>query len=174
MTQRAASRKLMILDACVLIDFIKADRSVLRLIANHVGQIHVASPVVDEINEVDGESELEELGLIIIEPEIEDAYAAAAESGSTSFQDRLCMYVSKRLGFTCVTNDKNLRSLCEKENVPLLWGLQLIIELHKSGGIPMEDALDIGQRIHETNPKHITQTIVNRFKTIVKKHQVKL
>lgn len=76
MTRRPPPRKLMIMDACVLIDFIKAERTVLELVVKHVGPLHVTSPVVDEVNEIDDENELVALGLIIIEPEIEDAYAA--------------------------------------------------------------------------------------------------
>jgi hypothetical protein len=58
---------------CVLIDFIKADRAMLELVVKYVGPPHVISPVVDEVNEIDNENELLALGLIIIEPEIEDA-----------------------------------------------------------------------------------------------------
>jgi len=66
----------MIMDACVLIDFIKAERAILELMVKHVGPLYVTSPVVDEINEIDDENELTALGLVIVEPEIEDAYAA--------------------------------------------------------------------------------------------------
>ena len=52
MTRRPAPRKLMIMDACVLIDFIKAERAVLELVVKHIGPLHVTSPVVDEVNEV--------------------------------------------------------------------------------------------------------------------------
>jgi len=38
----------MIMDACVLIDFIKTDRTVLELIVKHVGPVHVISPIVEE------------------------------------------------------------------------------------------------------------------------------
>jgi rRNA-processing protein FCF1 len=161
----------MIMDACVLIDFIKADRSVLELIVKHVGALHVASPVVDEVNEIDDENELLELGLVIVEPEIEDAYAAASQPGPTSFQDRLCLLSAKRHGFICVTNDKNLRKLCQKEDIPILWGLQLLAELHHSGGIPPEDALDIAQKIQKANPKHISPQILKRFTAIIQKRQ---
>ncbi len=163
MTHGSAVRRLMIMDACVLIDFIKADRSILELVVKHVGPLHVASPVVDEVNEIEDENELVELGLVIVEPEIEDAYAAASQAGPISFQDRICLLVAKRYGFTCVTNDKNLRKLCQKEKVPLLWGLQLLVELHRCGGIPREDALDIARKIHKANPKHITPKILERF-----------
>ncbi|MFZ0610968.1 MAG: hypothetical protein WAM73_01875 [Desulfobacterales bacterium] len=67
--------------ACVLIDFIKTGRAVLKLVVKHVGSLYVTSPVVDEVNEIDDENELVALGLIIIEPEIEDAYPAGSRSG---------------------------------------------------------------------------------------------
>ncbi|MBF0495577.1 MAG: hypothetical protein HQK58_03220 [Deltaproteobacteria bacterium] len=74
-----------------MIDFIKADRAVLEFVVKHVGPLHVVSPVVDEVNEIDDENELVELGLVIVEPELEDAFAATGQSGPTSFQDRLCL-----------------------------------------------------------------------------------
>ena len=135
MTSRPPPGKLMIMDACVLIDFIKAERVVLELVVKHIGSLYVTSSVVDEVNEIDDENELIALGLTVIEPEIEDAYAAGVQSGRLSFEDWLCMLTARRGGFTCVTNDRNLRKLCRREGVPLLWGLELVAELHKLGGI---------------------------------------
>jgi rRNA-processing protein FCF1 len=159
----------MILDACVLIDFISADRSVLELLVNYVGKLYVASPVVDEINEIKNESELTALGIVVVEPEIEDAYSAANITGATSFQDRLFFFTAKRHGLACVTNDKNLRKLCEKEGVTILWGLELLAKLHKTGGIPGKQAIMIAQQIRAKNPKHITEKIVTRLTEIIKK-----
>ena len=169
MTPCADKPEMMIMDACVLIDFIKVEPTVLQLIVKHVGPVHVASPVVDEINEIDNEEQLVELGLIIVEPELEDAFTAAGGIGPTSFQDRLCLLTAKRHGFTCVTNDKNLRKLCENENIPLLWGLELLARLHQTGSITAKDAIDIAQQIHRTNPMHITDKIVKRFVDIIRK-----
>ena len=104
MTRRSTSRKLMIMDACVLIDFIKAERAVLELVVKHVGPLYVTSPVVEEVKEIDDEDELAALGLIIVEPEIEDAYTAGIQSGPLSFEDWLCLLTARRHGFTCVTN----------------------------------------------------------------------
>lgn len=163
MTQRSTAPKLMIVDACVLIDFIKADRAVLELVVKHLGPLHVISPVIDEVNDIDDENELIALGLIVIEPEIEDAYAAGARSGPLSFVDWLCLLTAKRHSFICVTNDKNLRKRCNEENVSLLWGLELVAELHKAGGIPRKWAASIAQNIRQSNPKHITDKIVSRF-----------
>jgi hypothetical protein len=46
---------------------------VLELVVKHVGPLYVTSPVVEEVKEIDDEDELVALGLIIVEPEIEDA-----------------------------------------------------------------------------------------------------
>ena len=165
------ARRLMIMDACVLIDFIKAQRSVLELVVKHVGPLYVTSPVVDEVKEIDDEKDLVELGLLIVEPELEDAYMAASQSGGPlSFQDRLCLLAAKRHGFTCVTNDKNLRKSCTQEGVPILWGLELLAELHKAGGISEKEAKRIAQAIRTSNPKHITANIISRFIEIIR-HQ---
>jgi predicted nucleic acid-binding protein len=142
----------MIMDACVLIDFIKAERAVLELVVKYIGPLHVTSPVVNEVNEIDDENELVALGLIIIEPEIEDAYAAGGRSGPLSFEDWLCLLTAKRHGFTCVTNDKNLRTLCKQEGVSLLWGLELVAELHKVGGITGKEAEVFVQTIRRSIP----------------------
>jgi predicted nucleic acid-binding protein len=161
----------MIMDACVLIDFIKAERAVLELVVKHVGPLYVTSPVVDEVNEIDDENELVELGLIIVEPEIEDAYAAGDRFGPLSFQDWLCLLTAKRHGFTCVTNDKNLRKYCGQEGVSLLWGLELVAELHKGGGIPAQEAEAFAQAMRIANPKHITAEIVSRFQDIIRRQE---
>jgi hypothetical protein len=78
--KRPAAGTPMILDACVLIDFIKVDRTVLELVVKHVGPLYVPAPVVDEVRDIEGEGELIELGVVVLEPEMEDAYAAARVS----------------------------------------------------------------------------------------------
>jgi predicted nucleic acid-binding protein len=161
----------MIMDACVLFDFIKAERAVLELVVKHVSPLHVTSPVVDEVNEIDDENELVALGLIIVEPEIEDAYAAAGRSGALSFEDWLCLLTAKRHGFTCVTNDKNLRKVCKREGVPVLWGIELIAELHKVGGIPGKEAELFAQAIRRSNPKHVTKKIISRFVDLIRRQE---
>ena len=154
----------MIMDADVLIDFIKVDRSIIRLFVNKVGPMFVASPVAEEVGEVKDVRELTRIGLIIVEPEIEDAFEAAGEpKGPLSFCDKLCFLIARRNGYTCVTNDKNLRKLCQRENVSILWSLELLIELYVHGGISLEDALKVAAGIQEVNPKHITREILERF-----------
>jgi len=163
--------KLLLMDACVLIDYLKTERSVLELFAKHIGPLHVVSSVAEEVREIERLDELTEIGLIIVEPELEDAFVAAGQIGPTSFQDKLCLFTARRYGFTCVTNDKNLRKLCVQEKVPLIWGLELLVTLHRAGGIPANDAEDIAEKIHESNPKHITRKIISKFKTMIRKQE---
>lgn len=161
----------MIMDACVLIDFIKADRSILELVVKHVGLLHVTSSMVDEVNEIDDENELAALGMIIIEPDIKDAYSAGSRSGPLSFEDWLCLLTAKRHGFTCVTNDKNLRNMCKHEGVPLLWGLELVAELQKVGGITGNEAEAFAQAMRQSNPMHITEKILSRFVDLIRRRE---
>lgn len=167
----AAGQRLMVMDACVLIDFLNTDPSVLRLVKEYVGPVHVVSAVIEEVDQIRNEEDLIEIGLIVVEPDMDDAYAAAGGSGATSYYDRLCLLTAKKYGFTCITNDKNLRKACELENIRLLWGLELLAELHKAGGIPGKDVEALAVDIRKTNPKHITAEIVARFTRIVRKQE---
>jgi len=153
----------MVMDACVLIDFIKADRDVLRLVSRHVGPLHVISSVMLEVKDIGSENDLVALGVIVIEPEIEDAYVAASLSGSISFEDWLCLMTAKRHGFTCVTNDRSLRKVCIQQGVSLIWGLELVAELFEADGIRIEEAEAFARRIRQANPRHITEEILSRF-----------
>jgi len=42
--------QLMIMDACVLIDFIHGDPKLFKLISSHISPIFVATPVVEEVS----------------------------------------------------------------------------------------------------------------------------
>jgi hypothetical protein len=154
----------MILDACVLIDFIKSDRSVLKRVNDHVGQLYATSAIIDEVNDIEDENELDEYGLILIEPEMEDAIFAGSQSpGPLSFADWLCLLTAKRHGFICVTNDTCLRRGCKRESVPSLWGLELILELHKAGGISTEEAESVARSMQQTNPRFMHARLVAEF-----------
>ena len=108
----------LILDANILIDFYKCDKTIIKLICTYVGQLYLATPVLYEINEI-GDGDCAELGIILVEPELEQVMLASEKKGSLSFQDNLCLILAKKHGWTCVTNDKPLRQMCESEGVPL-------------------------------------------------------
>lgn len=155
-------QRFLILDANILIDFFKCDKTIIKLICTYVGQIHVATPVLNEVDEIT-ESDCLELGIMLVEPEIDQVMLAVTEKrGPLSFQDNLCLVLAKHHGWTCVTNDKPLRRECEREGVSLIWGIDLICILVESQGISAIDAKDIILEIHHSNPKYITEEVVKR------------
>ena len=149
------------LDANILIDFYKCDRTIVKLICTYVGQIYLATPILNEINQID-EGDCLELGIKLVEPELEQVMLAADKKGPLSFQDNLCLILAKENSWTCVTNDKPLRQKCEIESVPLIWGIELICILVESGGLPVEHARDVILKIQKINPKYITDNIVEK------------
>lgn len=54
-------KALLIMDANVLIDLCEADRTLIRLISQHVGPIHVPLPVLQEVDQID-EAQCADLG----------------------------------------------------------------------------------------------------------------
>lgn len=153
---------LLILDACVLIDFAKTDPTLLKLIVAHVGPIHVPSPVLAEVKQLD-ESAAASLNMRIVEPDLAMAIEAANLGGPLSFEDRLCLMMAKANGWTCVSNDGCLRRACESDSVPILWGLELLLGLVTAGGVPKPDAEAAAWAIHRSNPKFVTRKIVLGF-----------
>lgn len=153
--------RFLILDANILIDFFKCDKTIIKLINTYVGQIYLATPVLNEVQEI-SESECIELGITLVEPELDQVMIAAEMRGPLSFQDHLCLILAKDRNLTCVTNDKPLRKECEYEGVPLIWGIELICILVEYGGLPSLHAKDIILRIQLNNPRYITDDIVNK------------
>jgi hypothetical protein len=154
--------RLLILDADVLIDYCKTDRSILTLVARHVGPVHVAAPIIGEVKQLD-EASASDLGLVVIEPPIElAAQAAARRGGRLSFQDRLCLMLAKANGWTCVSNDRQLRLACEAEEVSVLWGLEILALVVDAGGIEPEGAREVAEAIHASN-RFITRQVLQRF-----------
>jgi len=159
----------MIMDACVLIDYMNRDTDLFKLISSHIGPIYVATPILEEVDSIKSIDELEDLGLIPIEPEIEDVFAAGKMDGQTSFHDNICFLTAKRQGLTCVSNDRNLRRLCTDASIPILWGLELILNLTKAGGILKKEASRIARDIQKSNPRHISTRILSDFEVKLKR-----
>ena len=153
----------LVVDANVLIDFCKTQSSLLTLVSRHVGTIHVASPVLDEVHELDAER-AHELGLVIVTPELAMVRSAAlsAKHSPLHFQDWICLLLAEEQSWICVTNDKRLRSECETRNVPVMWEFQLLLELVKCRALTAEDALAAANAIAGIN-RRIPATVVAAF-----------
>ena len=159
----------MILDACVLIDYINGESDLFKLISSHIGPVYVVTPILEEVDSIKSVEELKGLGLIPIEPEIEDIFTAGEMDGVTSFQDNICFLTAKRNSFTCVSNDINLRRRCSDAGVQILWGLELILDLTKVGGILKKEASRIAKDIKKSNPRHIHSKIIFEFEDKLKR-----
>lgn len=158
-----ASRGFLLVDANVLVDYQSADLTILALVSRHVGTVHIVSTVLAEVKGLD-ESICQQLGLIVVEPSIEQANEAAPPNGRLSLADRLCCVVSRDNHWTCVSNDKALRRECASAGVPVIWSLELLLELVKSGHLPSEDAWQAAVRMQRVNPMFLGQSILTAFR----------
>lgn len=163
----AGGLRLLILDACVLIDFCEADASVLTVFSQHLGAIHVAATILDEVDQLD-ESKAASLGLNVVEPSLAQLGASAVKRGRLSAADHLCLVLARENGWTCVSNDKALRTACKEEGIPVLWGLEIIALTVDACVLSIEEAERIAWRINETNP-FITKDLVALFVSKLRK-----
>jgi len=157
-----ASLTLLIVDADVLIDFCEADPTVLKLISQRIGQVHVLTSVIAEVDQIT-EEECARLGIVVLDPPADIAAAAASSRGGLSFNDRLSLLMARDNDFSCVTNDKALRRGCVAEGVPVLWGLEVLALLVEAKGLSRARAHQVAEAIRRSNPLYITETIMKAF-----------
>jgi hypothetical protein len=154
-------RPLLLVDACVLIDYANTSRDVLKLVTEHVGRLHVTPTVFREVTQIRPE-DVAHWGLTVVEPSLDALGWAAERRGRLSFEDRLAVAVSKENGFTCVSNDNQLRLECGRQGVPILWGLELLVRLVEARGISTARAEAFGKTICTEN-KWLGPTVLARF-----------
>ena len=142
----AAAERLLILDACVLIDICLEDPTLLGLAASSLGRVVVLSPILAEVVQLD-DAEVERLGLTVVEPETELAIEASARRGGLSFRDRMCLLFSRHTKGALYTNDKALFNAAGAEGVEVRWGLEILLDLVAAGQLGHSDAATIAQRI---------------------------
>jgi len=158
--------RLLLVDACVLIDFAKSDTSVITLASRYVGEVHVATPVFEEVHDLDA-AMAASLGIKLYEPPLEMLSAAATQRGRLSFQDRLCLTIAKANGWTCVSNDRQLRESCAAESVEVMWGFELLALLVEHKALSATAARDIAKSIAASN-KRIGRQVLLRFFTRIR------
>jgi predicted nucleic acid-binding protein len=155
-------RGFLIMDASVLIDLCAADRTLIALISERIGQIHVPLPLLrDEVPDI-SEGDCAELGIVAIEPSLEIVTDAVTRRGGLSFHDRVCLLMAQEQGWTCVTNDAALRRACGEAEVAVRWGLEMIALLVENGALAADDAAVIGRAIRAANP-YITERVLEAF-----------
>lgn len=142
----AAADRLLILDACVLIDICLEDPSLLGLAASSLGNIVIISPILQEVRQLD-DAAIERLKLHIVEPELDIVMEAAARRGGLSFRDRMCLLYARDSKGTLYTNDRALLKAAISDGIDARWGLVILIELVDAGQLTPTDALATAQSI---------------------------
>ncbi|MFC1762987.1 hypothetical protein ACFL6U_13020 [Planctomycetota bacterium] len=143
----------LISDANVLIDYAKSAPSILGLISQHLQQLYVASPILEEVHDLSVE-EVVALGIEIVEPSLEQLAEAAQlrqAKKSISGLDALCFIMARDQSWICLTNDKALRNHCASSEITCLWGLEIMIQLAETGQITATKAYSIARSIQSKN-----------------------
>lgn len=156
-----AGRSLLIVDACVLIDFWNADPTAISEVVRHVGDVHIAANVLAEVRQVDHSAAVS-AGLIVVEPSLEVMTAAANRRRGLSFQDKVCLVLAKERGWACVSNDGRLRAACGEDGVAVVWGLELLAQVVEAGALPVAAGVELAERMAAAN-RFLTQAVVAGF-----------
>ncbi len=164
----ARSVEILLADADVLIDYCHADRTILRLVAHHIGPVRVLSEVLDEVEGL-GRRECAPLGIEVVQLETSSMLRINTLPPSLSVADRLCVVACEEQGWTCVTNDRTLRRVCKEHDIELRWGLALMVELVARGALDATRAIRVAQAIQTSNPRHITAGLLARFRNAIAK-----
>ena len=156
------AQTVLLTDADVLIDYRESEIKILELVVQHIGHVVVLAPVLDEVQGVTP-AQCAQLGIEVVEVEIEQLVRATEVESRVSFNDRLCLVACREEGWTCVTNDGALRRLCERHGVATRFGLGLMVDLVAVGALTRRRAMAVARQIQKSNPLHINERVLARF-----------
>lgn len=161
-------KEVYIVDANVLIDYLKTDISILTIYSKEIGQIYVPTDVLEKVKQLET-GECDRLNLEIVEPTTEQYLEAAPKIRGLSFDDRVCFILARDNKWYCISNDIQLRVICEENGISVLWGLELMLPLVERKLIEPTEILQVAKDIHESNPLFVNKTILKRFEGKVSK-----
>ncbi len=153
----------LLFDADVLIDLCEVDSSFIKLISENIARAHIATRVLQEVEAL-SPSRCASLSLLVERPTTEELLAAGKLDCTISFADKVCLIMSRERGWTCVTNDRKLRSCCSKHRVRTRRGLRMVVDLVRAGVVSKKHAVNVAENIAQSNPGHIGVTVLARFK----------
>jgi len=132
--------RVFIIDACVLIDYVNVDISVLSRFAKKFGEVTVAlDTLVEEVEGLDVAS-CYRAGISVYEPNADQLEAAGQPKGQLSFHDKLLFLLARDNGWTAITNDVGLTRACREVGISVVRGLRPLIELVKAGDLSRKEA----------------------------------
>ena len=111
--------KYLVLDSNIVIDYVEADKTLFSLVSQYVGEVCFVDKMLEEVDQIRGRDEAAELKINLVPAERDEEQEAErrAVGSSLSSFDWLCFFVAKRLGYCCVTNDKDLINQCRSEGI---------------------------------------------------------
>ncbi|MCX6558826.1 MAG: hypothetical protein NTW95_15580, partial [Candidatus Aminicenantes bacterium] len=139
-----------------------SDPSILTLFSKNIGTIHIIPDVLEKVEQLNPK-ECCRLGLVIAEPTLEQYLEAGKKIPGLAFDDTLCLILARDHHWTLISTDKALRSACKNANIPLLWGLELMLPLVEINLLPPSLAQKTADRIRALNPGFVNQQILERF-----------
>ena len=145
-----------ICDANILIDYSKADISIIKKIAEYYEEVCIPDIILQEVGII-SEEHAKALGITIVETPLE-----LEEIPALSFPDRTCLYYVKKNKWECLTNDKALRKNCIAAGGTVVWGLEMLLKLVTAGLITVTYAEKIAKKINQVNPE-ISNKILQDF-----------
>jgi hypothetical protein len=130
--------------------------------------MHVADQVLAEVKQLD-RAGAEDLGINVVTVKFAMLQRAAAASvrSPLRFQDWLCLLLAEESAWTCVTNDKRLRTECTARGIDVLWGLQLLVRLVDSGALAGAEAIRIAEAICQIN-RRVPSSLLETFRQKVR------
>lgn len=151
---------LLTLDLCALMEFWRADASMLKLMARRLGPVHVPTPTLVECCGID-EAGADSLGLRAVEPSFAQASSAAAVRGAMSFHDRLGLVMASESGWTCIANDGQVRAGCGARRIPVLSSFETLELLVAQGGLSAKRAEATAIALKTVNRRHLEYASVS-------------
>ena len=152
----------LVFDANVLIDYASTDPSVLTLVVDHIGQVHVPRDVLEEVQLLD-EEHCARLGMKVAEGTTEQIVEAGAGRGALSFADWMCLIIARENRWDCVTNDGALRRECEANGINVRWGLELLLDVVAAGGMSAAGSIACAEAIAANNA-WLKPEVIERFR----------
>ena len=148
-------------DANILIDYCQTDISILKLAAERCYDICIPSSVFHEVRQLTHEM-LGELNLRKVDESFEQIMEAQNNRSALSVADYVCFLLAKNNNWTCATNEKALFNKCRKENVDVIRGLTLMVDLHNKAALSRKRAISVAKQIKQINDR-ITHRVIADF-----------
>ncbi len=143
---------IVITDANILIDYVKADKELLNLLCSLFKSVKVPFDILNEVNELTL-MQAQEFNIDVYYPEPETYYEASNELKRISFQDLVCFIDARKYGWAVITNDKSLKEYCNQKGIETFWGLQVMMFMVEEHLLTKRAALKTARRIVKNNPR---------------------